>query len=188
MMKNIPIQAVLTPRLHLRKLTRADVPAYFERLAGSRTVTEHMLWQPHKDAAESAASIEKVLQRYAEGTCCRWGIALREDDSLIGIIDLLNFDDASNTCSFAYMLGEDFWGQGYGTEAVTAVFDFAFTVLQADAIIADHFAENPASGAVMRKAGMHYVKRIPEKYAKDGVSHDAIEYCITKEDWKRSRH
>lgn len=176
-------QTLKTPRLVLRKLRTADTQTFFDRLGSSQAVTRYMLWVPHKDLSESAASIQKVLARYETGRCYRWGIALRETDSLIGIIDLLAFDEGSDSCSFAYMLGQDFWGRGFGTEALTAVLDFAFSQMGIQAVTADHFAENPASGAVMRKAGMQRVGTIPRKYQKGGVFHDAVEYRITKEDW-----
>lgn len=179
----IQLPTLKTSRLILRKLTREDAPLYFARLGSSESVTKHMLWNPHRDISESIASIEKALRRYEEGTSCRWAIALKEDNSLIGIIDLLRFDEKDRSCSFAYMLGADFWGKGYGTEAVRAAFGFAFDVLQVEAIVADHFAENPASGAVMRKVGMTHIRTLPEKYVKNGKMHDAQEYKITAEQW-----
>lgn len=176
-----------TPRLILRRFRREDTPLFFRRLGGSETVSAHMLWVPHKDICESAASIEKTLARYDAGHCCRWAIALRESDALIGMIDLLAFDETSRSCSFAYMLGQDFWGQGYGTEALTAVLDHAFGRLGIRTVTSDHFADNPASGAVMRKAGMHYTRTIPGKYEKNGVRHDAVEYRITQAEWNARR-
>ena len=184
-MEYIAIQDLETPRLLLRKLTMEDVPQYFRRLFGSSSVAEGMLWDPHKDISESAAAVQKVLRRYAEGNCYRWGIALKRDNSLIGVIEVLRFEEETGKCSFAYMLGEDFWGKGYGTEAVEAAFGFAFEKLKVSAVVADHFAENPASGAVMRKAGMHYTRTIPKKYEKNGIAHNAVEYQITKEDWEK---
>lgn len=177
------MQELETPRLRLRKLTVNDVPLYYERLGSSAAVTKYMLWNPHQDISESVASIQKVLHRYEEGQCYRWGIALRDTNELIGIIDLLRFNEADNTCSFAYMLGEDYWGKGYGTEALKAALHFAFTQLQVDAVIADHMTANPASGAVMRKAGMKFLRIIPKKYEKHGRIIDAAEYRITKEEW-----
>lgn len=185
-MNDAAIENLQTPRLLLRKLRLEDAQDFFDRLGGSAAVTEHMLWVPHESISQSIASIRKVLTRYEAGSCFRWAITLRSSAALIGIIDLLGFDEDAGTCSFAYMLGQDFWGQGYGTEAVMAVFEFAFSVLKVDAIIADHFAENPASGAVMRKAGMHYVQTIPDKYVKNGIRHDAVEYRITKEEWEQN--
>ena len=172
-----------TERLVLRKLTLKDVPAYYERLGSSETVTRYMLFQPHRDISESVASIQKVLQRYEAGKCSRWGIALKEDDSLIGMIELLRFNEETGCCSFAYMLAEAFWGQGYGTETLKAAFDFAFRQMEVHTIIADHMTDNPASGAAMRKAGMFYVNTIPGAYEKGGRRYDAAQYQITKEQW-----
>lgn len=185
-MKYVTIPDIRTRRLCLRKLNEGDIPLYFRRLFGSSAIARYMLWEPHRDISESATSVRKCLKRYEDGHYYRWGIALLEDDSLIGILELLRFDEAANTCSFAYMLGEDFWGQGYGAEALQAAFGFAFTQLRLSAIYADHFADNPASGAAMRKAGMQYLGTIPGKYEKQGIRHDAEEYGITKEIWERA--
>lgn len=184
-MKYTEFKNIDTKRLHLRKLTREDIPAYYERLGSSEAVTKYMLFRPHQDISESVASVEKALRRYREGKCYRWCIALKETDELIGVIEALRFDEEREECSFAYMLGQDFWGQGYGTEAVGAVFGFLFEKMGIERIEADHMAENPASGAVMRKAGMVKIGTEKAKYEKNGVPHDAVCYAITKEQWAR---
>ena len=180
-MKYAPIAVLETARLRLRKITMEDVDAYYHRLAGREAVTRYMLWKTHEHISESVASIQKVLGRYETGCCYRWGIALRQTDSLIGIIELLHFDEESNACSFAYMLAEEFWNLGYGTEALRAVFGFAFDQMGIKTITADHFLENGASGRVMEKAGMHMTRILPGKYEKNGRKYDAVEYTITSE-------
>lgn len=182
-MEFVEIREIHTERLVLRRLRMGDVGAYYERLGSSEAVTRYMLFNAHRDISESVASIEKALRRYEAGKCYRWGIALRSDDSIIGVIELLKFDEAANTCSFAYMLGADFWGHGYGTEALRAALGFAFSELKVDAVEADHFAENAASGAVMRKVGMNYLRTDAAKYEKNGVIHDAPVYRITAKEW-----
>lgn len=181
-----PIPLRETSRLRLRKLTVADTEAYYRHLFGSEAVARYMLWNPHQDISESEASIQEVLRRYDEGRCYRWGIALKETDSLIGILELLRFDEDVESCSFAYMLGEAFWGCGYGTEALTAAFDFAFTQMEIKTITADHMTANPASGRVMEKAGMQKTRLLPGKYQKNGTFYDAIEYSITQSDWNKN--
>lgn len=185
-MKFPEIKELYTARLVLRKLRLEDVQVYYERLGSSEAVTKFMLWNPHRDISESEASIRKALRRYKEGRCYRWGIALRTDDSIIGIMELLRFDEETNTCSFAYMLAEEFWGQGFGTEALCAALNFAFTEMEVSAVEADHMAENSASGAVMRKAGMVLQRTEIGKYEKNGVCHDAPVYRITAEDFTKT--
>lgn len=177
-MKEIP-----TERLTLRKLRLDDVQVYYDRLGSSKAVTQYMLWNPHRDISESAASIAKALRRYEEGKCYRWGIAWQEDDSLVGVVELLRFDEEQNSCSFAYMLAEEFWGMGLGTEALRAALGFAFDELKVSFVEADHMDENAASGAVMRKAGMKYQRTDPVKYEKNGRLYGAPVYRITAEEW-----
>ena len=182
-MKYASFEEIRTPRLLLRKINHADTECYYRRISGSADVAKYMLWQAHASQQEAYAAIEKVIARFENGSCYSWGIALAEDNSIIGRIDLLRFDETAASCSFAYMLGTDYWGQGYGTEALTAVFDFAFRKMQVKCISADHMRENVASGKAMQKAGMHYVKTIPAKYEKCGKVYDADEYTITSDEW-----
>lgn len=183
-MRFVPFRDLETPRLRLRKLTREDTLAYYQRLGSSEEVTKYMLFSPHRDISESVASIEKALRRYEEGRCYRFCIALKQTDELIGIIEPLRFEEDTGSCSFAYMLAQEFWGQGYGTEALGAVLDFLFGEMGMERVEADHMAENTASGTVMRKAGMVCTGREPAKYEKNGVLHDAVSYVITRQQWK----
>ena len=177
-----------TARLVLRELTLGDVPLYYARIGSDPEVTKYMLFGPHEDISQSVASIEKALRRYREGKCYRFCIALKETDELIGIIEPLRFDESDSSCSFAYMLARNFWGKGYGTEALTAILDFLFTEMEIQRVEADHMAENAASGAVMRKAGMVCTGTVAGKYEKDGVLHDAICYRITRQQYQNMRH
>lgn len=64
----------------------------------------------------------------------------------------------------AYDLGfwitPDAWGRGYATEAVRALIDTARHSLRIAALTAGHMTDNPASGAVLRKAGFRATGRI----------------------------
>ena len=183
-MLHLHFQELVTPQLRLRRLGAEDVPVFYSRLASSQNVTKSMLWKPHASLEESAASIQKALRRLEAGESCRWAITLKTTGALIGIIDLLPRDIPKGICSFAYMLAESHWNRGYGTEAMKAVTDFGFAQCGVLLFEADHFADNPASGAVMRKAGMVYCETIPEKYEKNGVRHDAHVYRMTRSDWQ----
>ncbi len=171
-----PMKELQTQRLNLRQLRFDDVYDYYERLASDGEVTKYMVYEPYQDIGESLADIEELLARYDQGGCYCWAIALKEDDSLIGRFDLLRFDEDQESCSFAYMLGRAWWGQGYAAEAMKAVFDFAARELEVRKIIGEHMAPNAASGAVMRKAGMVQTGVIPGKYEKHGQIYDAVCY------------
>jgi RimJ/RimL family protein N-acetyltransferase len=55
--------------------------------------------------------------------------------------------------TLGYWLTPDAWGRGYATEAGRAVVDMARHALPIERLGAWHFADNPASGRVLRKLG-----------------------------------
>ena len=173
-----------TSNLILRKFRMDDMETFYIRVGGNKNVTKYMLWEPHESAEESFKSIQKVLRRYEEGNTYTWAIALKGDDSIIGRIDLLRLDEATESCSFAYMISDAYWGRGFGTEALSVVLEFAFEKMEMQVILADHMCENGASGAVMRKVGMTYVQTYKAKYEKLGNVFDADEYKITCDEWR----
>ena len=180
-MRYVKFHAIETERLLLRQLRMEDVYEYYERLFGDGDVSRYMLFEPHQDISESLASLQRKLERYEEDGFYCWGIARKEEDDLIGLVELLRFDKASDTCSFAYMLGCSFWNQGYGTETLKAVFRFAFEELGIERIVVDHMTKNGASGGAMRKAGMKHIGTEPGKYEKFGIRYDAEVYEICNE-------
>ena len=177
-MRYADFRHIETERLILRDIRMEDIQEYYERLYGDGDVCRYLLFDPHQDIGESLASIEGVLQQYEEGKFYRWGITRKGEDSLIGVIGLVRINEETNTCSFAYLLGCDYWNQGYGTESLKAVIRFAFEELELERIVADHMSANPASGAVMRKAGMEHIGTEIAKYDKCGKLQDAEVYEI----------
>lgn len=67
---------------------------------------------------------------------------------MIGLVGL-----GGDPVSCAYAIDPDHAGQGYATEALSGLMTHAFDVLGVAEVVADHFADNPASGRVMRKLG-----------------------------------
>jgi RimJ/RimL family protein N-acetyltransferase len=55
-----------------------------------------------------------------------------------------------------YWLGVKHWGKGYGTEAVRAVIDFAFTELAHESLCAGARVTNPASRRILEKCGFQW--------------------------------
>ena len=170
-----------TERLLLRQLQLGDVYEYYERLFGDADVSRYMLFDPHQTILESLESVQRKLKRYEEGNFYCWGVELKEEAGLMGLVELLRFDEQTQSCSFVYMLGCNYWNQGYGTELLKAVFRFAFEELEVERILADHMTKNIASGRVMEKAGMKHIGTEEGKYEKLGILYDAEIYEIRNE-------
>lgn len=92
-----------------------------------------------------------VLARATETPRAQWSWGIVATDEMIGLIALRRRTPSMGTLS--YILREDTWGNGYATEAVKHVADFAFTTAGLDRLEAMHHPDNPASGRVLAKVG-----------------------------------
>lgn len=78
-------------------------------------------------------------------------------EGLIGIIGahVRGGDYEGGHVEIGYSIGKPYWGKGYATEAARAVAEFAADLARGP-VMARHFADNPASGRVLAKAGFSY--------------------------------
>ena len=112
--------------------------------------------------------------------CLGFRLGIWRDGALIGSIGI-----GGRPCSVSYFLGADHWGQGYATEALAGLLRVVFDRFALDGIEADHFADNPASGAVLRKLGFRQTGTgLGESAARAGL-HPNIAYHLDAADFAR---
>ncbi|GAK44329.1 GCN5-like N-acetyltransferase [Tepidicaulis marinus] len=56
-----------------------------------------------------------------------------------------------------YWIGQPYWGRGIATKTARLLVKHAFADWKLGRLISGHFADNPASGRVLEKAGFRYV-------------------------------
>ncbi|QFT89681.1 ribosomal-protein-S5-alanine N-acetyltransferase [Bacillus sp. THAF10] len=143
-----------TERLLLRKFTLSDTGAAFHHWLSDTRVADNRVSAPHKKWTETENRIAKIVKSYETTSFCYWAIELKVSGELIGEIDLYDFEEDTGNCEVGYSIGPSWWNQGYGTEALKAVMKFGFIEMNVHKISAAHNTDNPASGRIMRKAGM----------------------------------
>ncbi len=84
-----------------------------------------------------------------------------------------------------YSLSRAYLEQGIMTEALSAMLDFAFDEMRLHRVEAQHEVDNPASGAVMRKAGMRYEGTLRGRLFNKGRYVDVALYAMLREDRPR---
>ncbi|MGA0602476.1 GNAT family N-acetyltransferase [Caulobacter sp. KR2-114] len=145
-----------TPRLTLRP-PQADDAAALAMLAGDIGVARMTRAIPHpfpRSAAErlidhlGAADFARQVAFAVDG----------EDGDLVGVVAL----DMKNgpAPELGFWLGRPHWGKGYATEAVTAALDWVKDEWGKRFVVAGHFADNPAAGEVLVKAGFLYTGEV----------------------------
>jgi len=147
---------LLTPRLKLRPFLVED-STDVEKLAGNIKVAQMTLNIPHPYLPGMAKDwISNHAQGWQSKSHISYAITINTANTLIGAMGFAKLNDT--TLELGYWIGEPYWGNGYATEAATRLIEFSFDVLGYKTITAKHLAHNLASGRVMIKAGMKYIK------------------------------
>lgn len=180
------LPTLYTQRLCLRPFEFGDA-AEVQRLAGARKVAEMTANIPHPypdgAAEEWIANHEAAFSARESITLA---IRLRETSALLGAVSLgINTHHAH--AELGYWIAIPFWGQGFCTEAASALVEFGFQEMDLHRIYSCHYARNPASGRVMQKLGMAHEGSLHE-HVRNGDGWDNMErYGLLAHNWRVAR-
>lgn len=82
-----------TERLVLRKLIIDDVNSIFNNWASDLEVTKYLTWNAHKSIDDTKQILDIWLNEYKNPKSVRFGIVLKENNELIGAIDVVGYID-----------------------------------------------------------------------------------------------
>jgi [ribosomal protein S5]-alanine N-acetyltransferase len=154
-----------TDRLILRPLRMGDLDSLAEWYADPE-VMRYIGPGEAIDRDRSQASLERMIASFEADGFGQLAVERKEDGALLGRCGILVWDPetwAPTRASEAegpveievgYLFGRDHWGQGYATEAASAVRDWALANLQPERLIALIQPGNERSSGVARKLGM----------------------------------
>lgn len=152
---NIP--TIMTPRLRLRAFTQDDA-APLHRIMGNPGVLRYFPNQDPPSLDRVQKLVSGQLEHWQEHGYGWWVVELCSQPGLIGWAGLQYLPDTDET-EVAYLLGENYWGQGVATEAARASVQFGFGELALAFLVGIVHPENIASQRVLEKAGMTFVER-----------------------------
>ena len=143
---------VETRRLLLRAPAPQDAPR-IAALANDLDIARMTKRMPHPFRMADADAF--VLQVAAQDPArANTFVIEHEDLGPVGVIGL--FEGEDRVPETGYWIGRPYWGRGFATEALDAAVVWASRKWKRRALIAGHFADNPASGRVLEKAGFLY--------------------------------
>lgn len=148
-----------TNRFILRRFCADDVRDVFDNWASDKESTRYNAWSIHKSTKDTAAYIDEWVKRYSDEKYYHWAITNRYTGEVIGSISVSNVKDKQGSCEVGYTVARKYWNNGIATECLIRVIEFLTEEIGFKCISAMHDVRNKASGRVMEKAGMKYVKR-----------------------------
>jgi RimJ/RimL family protein N-acetyltransferase len=177
---NIP--SFETERLLLRGVTEPDTPSY-EKHFVDWDIISHLAravpWPYPPGAVRSFITTEILPQQGKDKWV--WGLFRREVPAeLIGVIDLWRHGRPENR---GFWLGRPFWGQGYMTEAIEPVMDYAFGPLGFEALTFANARGNHRSRRIKEKTGARMVRIEPREFVNPEYTETEI-WELTKIEWE----
>mgnify|MGYP000934670473 CR=1 FL=1 len=138
-------EVIKTNRLILRPFVPTDAPRVVEIL-GQYAVSKWLSSVPHPFSAPDLKIFDPDSPRVWPNF-----MAVALGDTLIGAVN--------NKPQLVYWFAPEAHGNGYATEAVTAVCDFVFHVQKRAEVLSGYYADNAASERVLQKCGFRETHR-----------------------------
>lgn len=167
----VPIDARFLAREHGWE----NGPSAFWGDAGDRRFFSKSMITRHQE--------ENAERRERGGASVGWGIQTK-DGTPIGEIYVGQLDAHHRTSMLGAYLGEpQYWGGGYGTDALLLAVDYAFDWLDLRRVYLDTMSSNDRVIRQMAKVGFSLEARRREQTRGDGVWYDMLCYGLLCDEW-----
>ncbi|MDR2686451.1 MAG: GNAT family N-acetyltransferase [Oscillospiraceae bacterium] len=158
-----------TERLLLREMVKSDAGPLVA-LLHDEEVSRWALGNLERTTLKGEQGyIRAMRKQFLKGQLVSWIICDKVTGALMGCIGLQPIDRTHNRASAGFMLGREFWGRGYMTEAFAAVLEYAFGTLGSTGCPPGTSRATWPAGACSRNAASSTRARIGRPSSKTGV-------------------
>ena len=170
-------------RVRLRELTDDDVDALFSIFSNSQ-VMRYWSTAPYTDRDQAVALLAEIRENFTRRVYLKWGVALKEDDSIIGTATLFNLHLDNQRAEVGYALSREQWGKGLMNEALRRLLQYAFDELKLRRLEADVDPRNTGSIKTLERLGFQREGYLRERWHVCGEIQDALFYGLLRREWK----
>jgi RimJ/RimL family protein N-acetyltransferase len=171
-----------TPRLWLRPFTQADIHP-FVAMRSDPVIARYQSWSDFTEADGYLFILDMAqTQPGIPGEWYQFAVALRDTNIFIGDCALFTGEDGRSG-EIGYTFARAHQRQGYATEAVTAVLNYAFHTLHLQQIMATADGRNIASIKLLQRLGFQQEKQETVWFKGQRVRENS--YMLTKENWEK---
>ena len=148
----LPTPTLHTSRLLLRPFNECDANAILAIFNNPRVMRywDGPAWTSPVQAARFIAVCRRMED---EGSGVRMAVVRAEDSQLIGQCAIFRWNPTYRSAETGYCLDDAVWGQGFATEALDGLLQWAFDTMDLNRVQAALDTRNPASARVLEKLG-----------------------------------
>jgi RimJ/RimL family protein N-acetyltransferase len=181
------LPVIVAPRVTLRWISEDDVDGLYDVFSDPQ-VMRYWSSVPLANREAAAALQREIANGNQNETMLKWGLALRESNTVIGTTTLFNLSLDNGRAEIGYAMARAHWGKGYMNEALQALVSHAFEVMQLRRLEADVDPRNSASSRTLERLGFQREGYLRERWHVGGETQDALFYGLLRREWSnRSR-
>ncbi|QNO15856.1 GNAT family N-acetyltransferase [Alkalicella caledoniensis] len=177
-----PFPELETDRLILRQVEEGDLEQLFEMLSDAE-VAKFDYFYPINSKEEAMNFIGRYRKELEKNEEITWGVILKETNELIGTCCFGDFNDGARRTEIGYDITQKQWNKGYATEALKAIIDYGFNVMNLNRIEATITPGNNASIKVLEKLNFVQEGIVRERDLIKGKLEDGIIMSILKREY-----
>lgn len=169
----------VTKRLILKKISETDREFILQEYS-DKTINQYMFQEPLTDLTDA----DKMIDRYIHSrdkAAYRWIIVRKADGVKMGTCGFHDWKGSKGIIELGYDMREEFWGNGYMGEAVSACIQYIVKELKIKKIHANIYYENTRSISLVKKLGFVYSKKA-ENYSLQNNDYLLQVYVLDCED------
>ncbi|MGD9993656.1 MAG: GNAT family N-acetyltransferase [Salinivirgaceae bacterium] len=175
-----------TGRLFLRPLTLSDAKELFAYRSDAES-NKYQGWIPQTLDDVGAFMAKTSKQINLPETWFQCAIIEQKSQKLIGDIGLHFFGPENKQMELGCTLSKNYQNQGYATEALTRIIDYAFIDLKKHRIIASVDPANSNSIRLIERLGFRKEAHFVESCYIKGRWVDDLIYALLYRDWEKLR-
>ena len=176
-----------TSRLRARSFSSADVDAFVAYRADP-DVARYQSWSDY--TLERGEAFVGSLQGTTPGVPGEWfqfALEARSDGVLVGDLALKVDPDEPREAEVGFTLAPAQQGKGYGTEALTALLDYAFGTFGLHRVVAVTDALNDPAAALLERVGMRREGHFVENVFFKGAWGSELGFAVLQREWAALR-
>jgi ribosomal-protein-alanine N-acetyltransferase len=181
------LPVITTARVVLRWISEDDIDGLYAVFSDSQ-VMRYWSTAPITNREAAAEMQREIAAGNERNSIMKWGLALRDSNSIIGTATLFNLDVDNGRAELGYAMARAYWGQGYMHEALQALLSHAFDVLKLRRLEADVDPRNAASIHTLERLGFQREGFLRERWNVNGDLQDAFFYGLLRREWKDPNH
>ncbi|WP_411953847.1 GNAT family N-acetyltransferase [Alkalibacillus sp. S2W] len=171
-----------TQRISLRKVEKNDAEKYHkwrndtDVMFSTNPSLDLYSFEDTKDFVENVLMDNSSSKSYI--------IIDRKNEITIGVTSLINIDYKNRNAESIIDIGEkEYWGQGYGTEALNLLLNYAFQELNLHRVSLKVFSFNEKAIRLYQKLGFKEEGKSRQSLFRNGQWHDIIHMGILAEEY-----